>query len=122
MWSCGVVLYTMLVGRYPFQSPADENTLAQGVVNMLKKMKNKEYVLPDSLGLTAPCVSLLRRLLEPDENARIRMEEIMQVGGGAVWWAACGGAPLVAGRACCACVGMYVCLGGLRLEEGSHVI
>ncbi|KIY97859.1 Snf1-like ser/thr protein kinase [Monoraphidium neglectum] len=45
---------------------------------MLRKMKAREYALPESLGLSAPCVSLLRRLLEPDENARIVMEEIMQ--------------------------------------------
>jgi len=71
----------MLVGRYPFQSPADENALALGVVNMLKKMKSRDFELPPSLGLSPACSSLLRRLLEPDENARIRMEEIMQVGG-----------------------------------------
>lgn len=78
VWSCGVVLFTMLVGRYPFQSPDDENALALGVVNMLKKMKSRDFELPPSLGLSPACSSLLRRLLEPDENARIRMEEIMQ--------------------------------------------
>lgn len=83
VWSSGVVLYTMLVGSYPFQSPkdaGDEKALALGVINMLAKMKAKAYALPDPLGLTPPCVSLLRRLLEPDEGLRITMEEIMQVG------------------------------------------
>ena len=41
-------------------------------------MRARDYSLPDGLGLTPACVALLRRLLEPDENARIRMEEIMQ--------------------------------------------
>jgi hypothetical protein len=42
----------------------------------------RDYALPEGLGLSAPCVALLRRLLEPDESLRIGMDEIMQVGGG----------------------------------------
>jgi hypothetical protein len=71
----------MLVGRYPFQSPADDDALAAGVVAMLRAMRARGYALPEGLGLTPACTALLRRLLEPDENARIRMEEIMQVRG-----------------------------------------
>lgn len=37
----------MLVGRYPFQSPLDDDSLAMGVANMLKKMKTKDFALPD---------------------------------------------------------------------------
>jgi hypothetical protein len=37
----GVVLYTMLVGRYPFQSGTDGVGLGQEMMDMLRKMKNQ---------------------------------------------------------------------------------
>ena len=44
---------------------------------MLKKMKNQEYYLPDSLGLTPECKNLLRQLLHPDWERRVKVGGIM---------------------------------------------
>ncbi|WIA16599.1 hypothetical protein OEZ85_013266 [Tetradesmus obliquus] len=78
IWSCGVVLYTMLVGRYPFQSNAGEGAgLGQEVMEMLKKMKAQEYHLPDSLNLTPECKALLKALLHPESEKRVKMAGIM---------------------------------------------
>ena len=69
------------MGRYPFepltggQQQASHSTLAA----MYNKMMARDYTLPEGLGLSVACTSLLRRLLEPDENQRIRMDAIMQV-------------------------------------------
>ncbi|GBF93316.1 sulfur stress regulator [Raphidocelis subcapitata] len=74
VWSCGV----MLVGRYPFQAPADADATVVGVASMLKAMRCRDYDLPEeALGLSPRCAALLRRLLEPDEGARIRLEEVL---------------------------------------------
>ena len=73
----------LLVGRYPFSGPPDDDALAVGVASMLKKMRGRDFDLPaDALGLTPRCAALLRRLLEPDEGRRIRMEEVLAVRGG----------------------------------------
>lgn len=78
IWSCGVVLYTMLVGKYPFQCPGDngrDDTMAQAVVAMLQKMRNREYQLPEHISLE--CQDLIHGLLHPDHERRINMEGIM---------------------------------------------
>eukprot|EP00879_Flechtneria_rotunda_P000411 GHRR01000505.1.p1 GENE.GHRR01000505.1~~GHRR01000505.1.p1 ORF type:complete len:321 (+),score=76.98 GHRR01000505.1:171-1133(+) len=77
IWSCGVVLYTMLVGRYPFHAADGGVGLAQEVLDMLRKMKNQEYYLPDSLNLSPECKNLLKQLLHPEVEKRIKMQGIM---------------------------------------------
>lgn len=56
---------------------AGKNGYGQEVFEMLKKMKNQEYYLPDSLGLTPECKNLLRQLLHPDWERRIKVAGIM---------------------------------------------
>ena len=59
-WSLGVILYTMLVGRYPFH---DTNPSV-----LFCKIRRGTYVIPDSLSSNAKCLikSLMR--LEPSER------------------------------------------------------
>lgn len=63
----------------PTQASGDtgKNGYGQEVMEMLKKMKGQEYFLPDSLGLTPECKNLLRQLLHPDWNERIKVAGIM---------------------------------------------
>jgi hypothetical protein len=51
--------------------------LGQEVMEMLKKMKAQEYHLPDSLNLTPECKALLRALLHPESDKRVKMAGIM---------------------------------------------
>ncbi|GBG00301.1 sulfur stress regulator, partial [Raphidocelis subcapitata] len=80
VWSCGVVLYIMLVGRYPFIAPEGKNGpgMAQGIMAMVRKMRARDIDFPDWLGLTPDCVALLKRLLEPEPEQRATVAEIMQ--------------------------------------------
>jgi hypothetical protein len=59
-------------------NPAGEGAgLGQEVMEMLKKMKAQEYHLPDSLNLTPECKALLRALLHPESEKRVKMAGIM---------------------------------------------
>jgi len=40
---------------------------------MLRKMKSQDFQLPDSLNLTPDCKNLLKQLLHPDHESRIKM-------------------------------------------------
>lgn len=80
VWSCGVVLYIMLVGRYPFEAPAerkDQAGMAQGIAKMLKAMRARQLDIPEWLRLSPECVDLLRRLLEPEPEARASIKDVM---------------------------------------------
>ncbi|XP_055637769.1 tribbles homolog 2-like [Toxorhynchites rutilus septentrionalis] len=67
MWSLGVILYTMLVGRYPFNDSEHASLFA--------KISRGHFTVPDCLSSKARCIirALLRR--EPDE--RIASEDVL---------------------------------------------
>ncbi|XP_077052332.1 tribbles homolog 1 [Siphateles boraxobius] len=66
-WSLGVMLYTILVGRYPFHDP-DPATL-------FSKIRRGTYCLPDGLSLRGRC--LLRSLLRKDPGERLTTAEVL---------------------------------------------
>ena len=68
MWSLGVILYTMLVGRYPFHNP-DPATL-------FSKIRQGEYNLPESL--SAQAKSVIHSLMRVDPRERLSAEEILE--------------------------------------------
>lgn len=67
MWSLGVVLYTMLLGRYPF----NDNDHA----GLFLKISRGEFSIPDSVSNKAKC--LIRSLLKQEPRERIRAEDVM---------------------------------------------
>jgi len=78
IWSCGVMLYVMLYGRYPFDTPPGQNVpKAAEILQMLDKMVNMKYSLPDNIEISAEGRDLLQRMLLPDPNQRIQLEQIM---------------------------------------------
>ena len=68
LWSCGVILFALLYGRYPFD--ASERRCARKVVTA-------DYIIPDQVAVSAECKTLVQRLLCPDPKARICMEDIL---------------------------------------------
>ncbi|EPX73545.1 CAMK/CAMKL/AMPK protein kinase Ssp2 [Schizosaccharomyces octosporus yFS286] len=68
VWSCGIVLYVMLVGRLPFDD--------EFIPNLFKKVNNCIYVMPDFLSPGAQ--SLIRRMIVADPMQRITIQEIRQ--------------------------------------------
>ncbi|RNF13432.1 SNF1-related protein kinase [Trypanosoma conorhini] len=68
VWSCGVVLYTMVVGALPFD---DSN-----VGNLFKKIQTANYKIPDAL--SDEVKDLLRRMLVVNPLERATMEQVMR--------------------------------------------
>ena len=66
LWSCGVVLYCMLVGKLPFD---DED-----IKILYYNIKNANYYMPPFLSNTSQ--DILRRILTTNPKRRISLEEI----------------------------------------------
>eukprot|EP00094_Tigriopus_californicus_P008767 TCALIF_08452-PA protein Name:"Similar to TRIB2 Tribbles homolog 2 (Bos taurus)" AED:0.17 eAED:0.17 QI:0/0.75/0.6/1/0.25/0.4/5/1193/487 len=67
MWGLGVMLYTMLVGRYPFHGQEHSGLFA--------KIRRGLFSLPDSLSSRAKC--LIRCLLRKDPTERLTTEDVL---------------------------------------------
>jgi len=67
MWGLGVMLYTMLVGRYPFHG--QEHT------GLFAKIRRGHFTLPDSLSSRAKC--LIRCLLRKEPSERLTAEDVL---------------------------------------------
>eukprot|EP00201_Polytomella_parva_P024578 CAMPEP_0175045250 /NCGR_PEP_ID=MMETSP0052_2-20121109/4299_1 /TAXON_ID=51329 ORGANISM="Polytomella parva, Strain SAG 63-3" /NCGR_SAMPLE_ID=MMETSP0052_2 /ASSEMBLY_ACC=CAM_ASM_000194 /LENGTH=457 /DNA_ID=CAMNT_0016308721 /DNA_START=334 /DNA_END=1707 /DNA_ORIENTATION=+ len=70
VWSCGVILYAMLFGRYPFSK--------QSSGNMVDAIKNARYTLPSNIPISQPCQDLLRSILVVDPSKRPTVQDILR--------------------------------------------
>lgn len=67
VWSLGVMLYTLLVGRYPFHD-SDPSTL-------FSKIRRGQFCIPDHVSPKARC--LIRSLLRREPSERLTAPEIL---------------------------------------------
>lgn len=67
LWSLGVMIYTMLVGRYPFH---DREPMV-----LFGKIRRGVYKIPDSVPARARC--LIRNLLRQDPSERLSASEAL---------------------------------------------
>ncbi|XP_025084708.1 serine/threonine-protein kinase BRSK2-like isoform X3 [Pomacea canaliculata] len=68
VWSCGVILYALLVGALPF----DDDNLRQ----LLEKVKKGVFHIPHFV--PPDCQNLLRGMIEVDPEKRMTLEEVMR--------------------------------------------
>lgn len=68
IWSCGVILYTLLIGQLPF----DE----EHIPRLYQKIKECRYSIPPIL--SDPAKDLIHRMLQGDPLNRITIPEIKQ--------------------------------------------
>ncbi|GBF95923.1 sulfur stress regulator [Raphidocelis subcapitata] len=81
VWSCGVVLYALLTGRFPYGAPAPSAPrpeFAAGVLRMLREMHGRAYAEPDAGEVSKGCLALIERMLEPDPRRRITVPQILK--------------------------------------------
>ena len=67
IWSLGILLYAMIVGRYPFQGKDENDTY--------NKIRNKKVVFPKVFDPTLQ--SLITQMLNKDPNARPCILDVM---------------------------------------------
>ena len=62
IWSCGVMLFVMLVGAYPFERPEDKHD-TQKLQKMIQRILRVEYDFPPPVKLSPECRDLMARIL-----------------------------------------------------------
>ena len=75
IWSCGVMLYVMMVGAYPFERPEDKAD-AQKLQKMIQRILKVEYQFPPHVRASSDLRDLLSKILVPDPSKRITIAEI----------------------------------------------
>ncbi|CAN6466848.1 unnamed protein product [Victoria cruziana] len=72
VWSCGVTLYVMLVGAYPFEDPEDPKNFRKTIGRIL----SAHYAVPNYVRISAECCHLLTRIFVANPEKRITIPEI----------------------------------------------
>ncbi|KAI4330184.1 hypothetical protein MLD38_028487 [Melastoma candidum] len=72
VWSCGVTLYVMLIGAYPFEDPDDPRNFRKTIQRIL----SIQYSIPDFVHLSIECKHLLSRIFISNPQKRITIPEI----------------------------------------------
>ncbi|XP_012436991.1 serine/threonine-protein kinase SRK2I [Gossypium raimondii] len=72
VWSCGVTLYVMLVGAYPFEDPDEPRDFRKTIQRIL----SVQYAIPDVVQISPECQHLISRIFVADPSARITIPDI----------------------------------------------
>ncbi|TFJ95033.1 acetyl-CoA acetyltransferase [Platysternon megacephalum] len=72
VWSCGVTLYVMLVGAYPFEDPDDPKNFRKTI----SRIMNVQYKIPDYVHISQDCRHLLSRIFVASPSRRITLKDI----------------------------------------------
>lgn len=68
IWSMGIILYTMLIGRPPFASSSLES--------VYEKIKNNRYVFPADVDISMEAKDLIWNMLQLDPDKRMTIDQI----------------------------------------------
>ncbi|KAJ9671183.1 hypothetical protein PVL29_027254 [Vitis rotundifolia] len=72
VWSCGVTLYVMLVGAYPFEDPDDPKNFRKTIGRIM----SVQYKIPEYVHISQDCKQLLSRIFVANSSRRITIKEI----------------------------------------------
>ncbi|KAK1430507.1 hypothetical protein QVD17_13303 [Tagetes erecta] len=72
VWSCGVTLYVMLVGAYPFEDPREPRNFRKTIGRIM----SVQYSIPDYVRVSKDCRHLLSHIFVSNPSKRITIPEI----------------------------------------------
>ncbi|OIW13605.1 hypothetical protein TanjilG_07947 [Lupinus angustifolius] len=72
VWSCGVTLYVMLVGAYPFEDQEDPKNFRKTI----NRIMAVQYTIPDYVHTSQDCRHLLSRIFVANPSSRVTIKEI----------------------------------------------
>ncbi|XP_030550262.1 serine/threonine-protein kinase SRK2G [Rhodamnia argentea] len=72
VWSCGVTLYVMLVGAYPFEDQQDPKNFRKTIQQIMAV----QYKIPDYVHVSQDCRHLLSRIFVANPTRRTTIKEI----------------------------------------------
>ncbi|TQD75022.1 hypothetical protein C1H46_039441 [Malus baccata] len=72
VWSCGVTLYVMLVGAYPFEDPGEPKNFRKTI----HRITNVQYSIPDYVHISPECRHLISRIFVAEPEKRITIPVI----------------------------------------------
>ncbi|WVY94487.1 hypothetical protein V8G54_033575 [Vigna mungo] len=72
VWSCGVTLYVMLVGAYPFEDQDDPKNFRKTI----NRIMAVQYKIPDYVHISQDCRHMLSRIFVANPARRITIKEI----------------------------------------------
>ncbi|KAJ1263067.1 hypothetical protein BS78_09G156200 [Paspalum vaginatum] len=72
VWSCGVTLFVMLVGAYPFEDQDDPKNIRKTI----QRIAAIQYNIPDNIHISDECRQLISRIFVSNPSRRITMREI----------------------------------------------
>ncbi|MCO5574646.1 hypothetical protein L7F22_028435 [Adiantum nelumboides] len=83
VWSCGVTLYVMLVGSYPFEDPQEPRNFRKSIgvrFNLLfsNPFSYVQYTIPDYVRISLECRNFLSQIFIANPEKRITIAEIKQ--------------------------------------------
>jgi len=85
VWSCGVLLHTMLDRKYPFNDPQNQNDYRKTIQNILAYTEGRKLYRPPKVYLNRKAesgsngvLSLLFLLLNPNAKKRISLSEVKE--------------------------------------------
>jgi len=74
VWSCGVTLYVMLVGCYPFEDPKDSKNFRHTINRILEV----NYTIPKYCKVSEECKAVFQAIFVRDPAKRMTIEEVRQ--------------------------------------------
>ena len=77
VWSAGVMLYTMLYARYPFERPEDKALKpAERTNKVLRRILDVDYFFPESPAISSEAKDLMRRVMVAKPGERLSLEQV----------------------------------------------